>query len=83
MRDYAYIKLSQPEPFGWLYSSISAFTIYNLNDNSFTLSAQLGYKPFTNFEFLFWPTLFFGNDISEYGSKQFERRAEIWLRFFF
>lgn len=83
MRDYLYIKVSQPEPFGWLYSSIGAFTIYNLNDNSFTLSAQLAYKPFTNFEFLLWPTLFFGHDNSEYGSKQFEGKVELWLRFFF
>lgn len=83
MRDYLYIKVSQPEPFSWLYSSIGAFTIYNLNDNSFTLSAQLGYKPFTNFEFLLWPTLFWGDDNSEYGSKQFETKVETWLRFFF
>ncbi len=83
MRDYLYIKVSQPEPFSWLYSSIGAFTIYNLNDNSFTLSAQLGYKPFTNFEFLLWPTLFWGDGNSEYGSKQFETKVETWLRFFF
>lgn len=82
MRDYLYIKLTQPELFGWLYFSIGAFTVYNLNDNSFTFSTQLIYKPFTNFEFLFWPTLFFGNANSEYGSKQFERKAEVWLRFF-
>ncbi len=83
MRDYLYVKASHPEPFSWLYSSIGAFTIYNLNDNSFTVSAQLGYKPFTNFEFLLWPTLFFGNESSEYGSKQFEGKVEAWLRFFF
>lgn len=83
MRDYLYVKLSQPEPFGWLYSAVNAFTIYNLNDDSFTLSAQLVYKPFTNFEFLVWPTFFVGDDNSEYGSKPFERKIEMWLRFYF
>ncbi|MCK4858420.1 MAG: hypothetical protein KAT58_10655 [candidate division Zixibacteria bacterium] len=83
MRDYLYVKVSQPEPFSWLYSSIGAFTIYNLDDNSFTLSAQLGYKPFTNFEFLLWPTVLSGDDNSEYGSRQLEGKVEMWLRWFF
>ena len=83
MRDYLYVKLMQPEPFSWLYSSISLFTIYNLSDHSCLISPQLSYKPYTNFEFLFWPFLFFGGDDTEYGSKQFERKVEIWLRFYF
>jgi hypothetical protein len=83
MRDYLYLKVSQPEPFNWLYSSIGAFTIYNLNDNSFTVSAQMGYKPFTNFEFLFWPTVLSGDDNSEYGSRQWHGKVEMWLRWFF
>lgn len=83
MRDYLYVKLMQPEPFSWLYSSISLFTIYNLSDHSCLISPQLSYKPYTNFEFLLWPFLFFGGDDTEYGSKQFERKVEIWLRFYF
>ena len=83
MRDYLYVKASQPEPFSWLYTSISVFTIYNLSDNSFLISPQFGYKPFTNSEILLWPTLFFGDESSEHGSKQIEKRVEIWLRFFF
>ncbi len=83
MRDYLYVKLSRPEPFSWLYTSVSVFTIYNLVDNSFLLSPQFGYKPFTNSEILLWPTLFFGGDDTEYGAKQFQHRVEVWLRFFF
>lgn len=83
MQDYLYLKLSQPEPFSWLYSSISVFTIYNLDDNSFLVSPQLSYKPYTNFEVLLWPFLFFGNNDTEYGSKQFEKKIEIWMRFYF
>jgi len=83
MRDYLYIKASQPEPFKWLYSSVSVFTIYNLNDNSFILSPQIAYKPFTNSEILFWPSFLFGSDDSEYGSKLFQNKLELWFRFYF
>jgi len=83
MQDYLYMKIIQPEPFSWLYSSISMFTIYNLTDKSFLLSPQLSYKPLTNFEVLLWPVFFFGNNHSEYGSKQFKRKVEIWMRFYF
>ena len=83
MQDYLYVKLIQPEPFSWLYSSISMFTIFNLADESFLFSPQLSYKPYTNFEVLLWPTLFFGGDDTEYGNKQFEKKIEIWTRFYF
>ena len=83
MRDYLYIKASLPEPFKWLYSSVSVFTIYNLNDNSFILSPQIGYKPFTNAEILLWPSFLFGGDDSEYGSKLFQNKLEMWFRFYF
>jgi hypothetical protein len=83
MKDYLYLKVIQPEPFGWLYTSISLFSIFNVVDNSFTLSPQFTYKPFTNFEFLFWPTLFYGGSDTEYGSKQFNKKVEVWLRFYF
>ena len=83
MRDYLYIKASLPEPFEWLYSSVSVFAIYNLNDNSLILSPQIGYKPFTNSEILFWPSFLFGSDDSEYGSKHFQNKLEMWFRFYF
>lgn len=83
MRDYIYFKASLPEPFGWLYSSVSIFTIYNVNDNSFMLSPQIGYKPFTNSEILLWPAVFFGDDNSEYGSKLIQSKVEMWFRFYF
>jgi len=83
MKDYLYLKIIQPEPFGWLYTSVSLFSIYNVADKSFNLSPQFTYKPFTNFEFLLWPTLFFGGNEIEYGSKQFKQKVEVWLRFYF
>ena len=83
MQDYLYVKVTQPEPFGWVYASVSAFAIYNVEDRSFTLSPQLAYKPYTNFEFLLWPTLFSGGGQTEFGSRQFQRKVEVWTRFYF
>jgi len=83
MQDYLYVKLTQPEPFSWLYTSISMFIIYNIDDKSLLFSPQISYKPYTNYELLLWPFLFFGSDNTEYGSKQIQKKVEIWMRFYF
>jgi hypothetical protein len=83
MEDYLYVKLTMPEPFDWLYFTPSLYSIYNLNDNSFLLSAALSYKPVTNFEFIFWPTILIGGESSEFGQKMVQRRMELWVRVFF
>lgn len=83
MEDYLYVKLTMPEPFDWLYFTPSLHSIYNLNDNSFLLSASLSYKPVTNFEFIFWPTFLFGGEGSEFGQKMVQKRMELWVRVFF
>jgi len=83
MRDYLYVKLSHPEPFDWLYFTPSLYTIYNLTDNSFLLSFQMSYKPITNTEFIFWTSMFAGDESTEYGGKQVMQRMELWMRVFF
>jgi hypothetical protein len=83
MRDYLYLKALQPEPFGLLYFTPSLFSIYNLNDNSFLLAFLLTYKPFTNFEVTFWPTLLVGDDRTEFGGRQFQRKYELRMKVYF
>ncbi|MBI2618664.1 MAG: hypothetical protein HYW57_01115 [Ignavibacteriales bacterium] len=83
MKDYLYVRVSQPEPFDWLYFTPSIFTIYNLNDNSFLLSASLGYRPATNLEFILWPSVLVGEEKTEFGSRQARERVELWLRVYF
>ncbi len=83
MREYLYVKVSQPEPFDWLYFTPSLFSIYNLSDGSFLLSASLNYKPATNVEFILWPSLLIGGESSEFGSRQARQRIEFWMRVFF
>jgi hypothetical protein len=83
MRDYLYLKLSHPEPFGWLYASISAATIVNLADGSVSLLPQLSYEPFTDSQIILWPAISLGGEESESGSRQFLARLEMWARFYF
>lgn len=83
MMEYVYLKISQPEPFDWLYFTPSLFSIYNLSDKSFLISASLNYKPATNVEFIFWPSLLVGGESTEFGDRQAQQRFELWMRVFF
>jgi hypothetical protein len=83
MRDYLYAKLSIPEPFDLLYFTPSFYSIYNINDGSFLISASLGYKPVTNVEFILWPTILGGARTSEFGGRIIQERIEAWMRVFF
>jgi hypothetical protein len=83
MKDYLYLKFTKPEPFDWLYFTPSVLTIYNIADRSFLLSVTMNYKPVTNVEFILWPTLITGGANTEYGSKAFRQKVEVWMRVFF
>ncbi len=83
MKDYLYLKLTKPEPFDLLYFTPSLFTIYNLADRSVLLSMTVSYKPVTNAEFILWSTLITGGGNTEYGSKSFQQKVEVWMRVFF
>jgi hypothetical protein len=83
MQNYLYLKVIQPEPLGLLYFTPSLFTIYNLSDNSFLLAVPIIYKPFTNFEFTFWPTFLVGDEHTEFGGRQFQQKYELRMKVHF
>jgi len=83
MKNYFYLKITQPEPFNWLYFTPSIFTICNLNDKSFLLAIHLIYKPVTNFEFTFLPTFLIGDEDTEFGSKQIQQKIEVRMKVHF
>jgi len=83
MQNYFYLKVTQPEPFNWLYFTPSFFTIYNLNDKSFLLGIQLAYNPITNFEFTFLPTFLIGDEDTEFGGKQNQQKIELRMKVHF
>lgn len=83
MRDYLYLKVSWSEPFNILYLNLSLYTIFNLNDWSWTCGIPLLYKPFDNFEFNISPVIFSGLPNSEFGSKSIEWKTDFQLNIYF
>ncbi|OGS36087.1 MAG: hypothetical protein A2293_09300 [Elusimicrobia bacterium RIFOXYB2_FULL_49_7] len=83
MQDYLYLKMSWPEPFNLIYFTPAVYTIFNINDGGSIIGIPLSYKPVTNFEFLFRPVFLTGNSNSEFGSKQYKNKLEMWMRFYF
>jgi hypothetical protein len=83
MRDYLYLKVSKPEPFNWVYFTPSLYVLHNLNDQSFSVGIPVGYKPFTNFEFILWPSFLVGSASTQFGDKMLTQRLETWLRYSF
>jgi len=83
MKDYLYINIKQAEPFSLVYSSLGIFSIYNIADQSFLVSPRFTYAPYTNFELILWPTFTSGKNLSEFGNKLFDKKFEVWLRYYF
>jgi hypothetical protein len=83
MQGYLYLKMSWQEPFNWVYFTPAVYIIYNIHDKSSIIGIPLSYKPITNFEFTFWPIFLTGNINSEFGSKQYKNKLEMWMRFYF
>jgi len=83
MQEYLYLKASWQEPFNWLYFTPAVQVLYNLADHSYSAGFPVSYKPITNLEFVFWPAVFAGGENSEYGSKQYESKLDLWATFYF
>ncbi|OHD58580.1 MAG: hypothetical protein A2096_04455 [Spirochaetes bacterium GWF1_41_5] len=50
MRDYLYLKITQQEPFKMLYTSISGYGIFCINNQDILWGCQISVKPAENFE---------------------------------
>jgi hypothetical protein len=82
-RHYAYLRLSQKEPFGWLYVTPGAIAIANLDDRSHMVTAELSYAGTTNLNLrarLIWLR---GDPLSEFAEKPTARRAELRVQWYF
>ena len=83
MRDYVYVRASQPDAFGVVYLTPAVFGILNLNDRSFALTQETSYRPEENTEYRTQVSFISGGAASEYGEKQNDLRLEFRGRFFF
>ncbi len=83
MKDYLYLRMSQKEPFNILYFTPALTTIMNLNDKSLSLSPELLYTGFTNWEFRLKGTALIGKGETEFGEKPNDYRIELRVRYYF
>jgi len=82
-RNYLYTRFSQKEPFDILYFTPALTGIVNLDDESFTLTPELIYNGFTNWEIRLRFSYLDGGYLSENGEKQNSNKLELRLRYFF
>ncbi|MFH1490347.1 MAG: hypothetical protein ABII06_15685 [Pseudomonadota bacterium] len=83
MKDYFYLRVSQKEPFDILYFTPSVTGIWNLDDQSFSLSPELLYTGIDNLELRLKGTFLSGSEGSEYGGKPNDYRLEFRVRYYF
>lgn len=81
--EYLYLRVSNKEPFDWLYFTPAVTLITNLEDKSYSLSPELLYTGVKDFEFRFKATLLQGDKYSEFGEKRNSQRYELRIRYFF
>lgn len=82
-RSYAYLRVSQKEPFDFLYWTPAATAIVNTGDTSFSFSPEISYTGITNVELRLKGTILSGNRLSEFGEKQNDFRVELRARYAF
>lgn len=82
-RNYFYARFSQKEPFDILYFTPALITIVNVDDASYTVTPELMYTGYTNWEMRLRLNYLQGGTLSEYGEKQNSNKLEFRLRYFF
>lgn len=83
MQSYAYLKISQKEPFDILDFTPSVTLIANTDDHSYSLAPELLYTGFKNLELRLRLILNSGNTSTDYGEKPVQSRVELRARYFF
>lgn len=83
MKNYLYMRISQKEPFDILYFTPSVTCIYNIDDESFSLSPEFLYTGITNLELRLKAGFIVGSENTEFGEKQNDYRVELRVRYYF
>ena len=82
-KDYLYVRISQKEPFDILYFTPSLTWMMNLDDRSYSLTPELLYTGFTNWELRFRTAFLVGGRGTEFGEKQNDYRMELRIGYYF
>jgi len=82
-RDYFYVRASAKEPSNTLYLTPSITAIVNAQDGSFTLTPEVLYTGFTNWELRGRVVLLHGARYTEFGERPYANRIELYARYYF
>lgn len=82
-RRYLYLRLSNKEPFDWLYVTPAVTLIRNLDDHSYSIAPELTYTGLTNLELRFKASWLQGDVLTEFAEKRNDRKFELRLRYYF
>ncbi len=69
MKDYLYLRISQPEPFNILYLTPSIYSLYNISDKSQMIGGEFIYKRFNNLDLKLRFSFLTGGSYTEFGEK--------------
>ena len=83
MRDYLYLKISQKDPFDILYFVPAITFIYNMNDQSASITPQMTYSPLTNLTLEFKTAFLLGESKTEYGEKINKAKIILSVQYYF
>ncbi len=83
MRNYAYARVAQSEPFDILYLTPSLTALVNADEGSFSIIPEVLYTGFKNLELRLRVAVNRGEASTEYGEKPVESRVELRARYFF
>ena len=82
-RNYLYLKINQKDPFDILYFTPGLIAIFNLDDGSYSVSPEVLYTGFTNWEIRLRYSLLGGDEFTEFEEKQNENKLELRVRYYF
>jgi len=82
-RNYAYLRITQKEPFDILYFTPGITVITNVDDRSTSVTPELVYTGVKNIEFRLRAVFLNGGADTEFGEKQNARRIEFRARLYF
>jgi len=82
-RNYLYTRIIRKEPFDLLYFTPALTAIINLDDKSYSITPEVLYTGFTNWEVRLKFSFINGGYLTEHGEKQNSNKLELRLRYFF
>ena len=82
-KQYLYIRVSNKEPFDWLYLTPAITVIKNLDDQSYSITPELIYTAIKNLELRLKASWLNRRQYTEFGEKRNEQKVEFRLRYFF